>query len=251
MNHEMMYREEDLFPREIASCEERAYGFLFYSDDNKDSYDSNHAVIFREKVRDVKAVLQDITSFYLGRGIRPTIYQSIRDEGYFEQIGRELTACGFTWWTEPQRYMVLCEKNMIVPPPGITVEKASQWQDIYGTEIFEKAGEPWETDVARSALMNSNTLFFVAYDGGRPAGMTHCHVRDGVCRVDYLLVAKDCRRKGVGRALINAFAQYCSDRRFDLCYLWPDGETAEKIYYEAGFRHVETRLAGRASFQEG
>lgn len=30
-------------------------------------------------------------------------------------------------------------------------------------------------------------------------------------------------------------------------YLWYDGETAEKIYYEAAFRYVETKQAGRAT----
>ena len=30
MNLEKIYREEDLFPREITSYEERDYGFLFY-----------------------------------------------------------------------------------------------------------------------------------------------------------------------------------------------------------------------------
>ena len=41
-----IYMEEDLFPRDITSWIERPYGFLFYNDENKDSYDSNHALIF-------------------------------------------------------------------------------------------------------------------------------------------------------------------------------------------------------------
>lgn len=42
---EKIYPEEDLFPREITLWEEREYGFLFYNEDNKDSYDSNHAEV--------------------------------------------------------------------------------------------------------------------------------------------------------------------------------------------------------------
>lgn len=42
---EKIYREEDLFPREITSCEEREYGYLFYNEENKDSYDSNHVEV--------------------------------------------------------------------------------------------------------------------------------------------------------------------------------------------------------------
>lgn len=34
------------------------------------------------------------------------------------------------------------------------------------------------------------------------------------------------------------------------CYLWPDGETAEKIYQEAGFRTVAIKAAGRAAIRK-
>ena len=81
MNLEKMYQEEDLFPREITSYETRYYGLLFYNEENKDSFDSNHAIIYREKIDDIEAVLSDIISFYKDKGIRPNIYQSINEEG--------------------------------------------------------------------------------------------------------------------------------------------------------------------------
>ena len=249
MDFKKMYLEEDLFPRGITSYEKRDYGFLFYNEKNKNSFDSNHAIIYKEKINDVETVLRDIIDFYMEKGIRPSIYQSICEEGYFEEIKRELSTYGFESWTEPQRYMVLSTENTIIPNSEVTVKKVSQWEDEYGIEIFEKAGEPWEIDVAKKALMNSNTLFFVAFYKGKPVGMTHGHVTEGICRVDYLLVSKAYRRIGIGRALINGFVEYCFANQIDNCYLWPDGETAEKIYYDAGFRHVETKQAGRATYK--
>ena len=250
MNYEKMYLEEDLFPREITSYEARYYGLLFYNEENKDSFDSNHAIIYREKIHDIEEVLCDIIDFYRKKGIRPNIYQSIREEGYFTEIGRELLEYGFEYWFEEQRYMVLSEKNEIIPNPQIVVRRVTEWEDEYGIEIFEKAGEPWEIDVAKRALMNSNTLFFVAYHKDKPVGMTHCHLTGGVCRVDYLLVSKEHRNKGVGRAIISNFVEYCRSNQIVDCFLWPDGESAEKIYYEAGFRYVETKRAGRAAYKK-
>lgn len=249
MNLEKMYMEEDLFPREIASHETRYYGLLFYNEDNKDSFDSNHAIIFKENIADIEAVLNDIISFYKAKGIRPNIYQSIREEGFFDEIEGALKKYGFEYWTEEQKYMVLCEQNEIVPNDHIVVKKVTEWEEEFGVEIFEKAGEPWEIDVAKRSLINGNTLFFVAYYKGKPVGMTHCHLTDGVCRVDYLLVSKEHRNIGVGRAIINSFVEYCHANKIDNCYLWPDGENAEKIYYEAGFRYVETKKAGRATYK--
>ena len=241
-----IYLEEDLFPKDITSWIERPYGFLFYNDENKESYDSNHALVFRNRVTELDQVLEDIVQFYSEKGIRPSIYQSIADDGYFEHISDELTRHGFSFWTEPQNYMVLLGENKIQPNPNITVQKVTRWDDAFATHIFEAAGEPWEIDVAKKALDKANTLFFVAYDNSVPVGMTHCHVADGVCRVDYLLVATNCRNKGVGRALIHYFVEYCVQNHIENCYLWPDGETAANIYQEAGFRTVAVKQAGRA-----
>ena len=46
------YLEEDLFPKLFINFEERSYGILFYNEANRDSYDSNHAVICRGRIDD-------------------------------------------------------------------------------------------------------------------------------------------------------------------------------------------------------
>lgn len=248
MDLSKIYREEDLFPREFAVFIEREYGLLFYNDDNKDSYDSNHAIIFKDRINDVKKTLEDITKFYRDKGIKPTIYQSITDDGYFESIREELVAYGYDIYGEENRYMVLLDECRIRSDPLIEVRKIEKWEDTFRTNIFEAAGEPWEADVAKMALEKDNALFFAAYIEGLPVGMTQAHTKDGVCRVDYLLVAAEHRRKGVGRAVIQAFVKYCIDNKIENCFLWPDGESAERIYYEAGFRLVEVKTAGRACY---
>lgn len=248
MNLEKIYREEDLFPREFATYVEREYGLLFYNDNNKHSYDSNHAIIFKDRINNIQKVLEDITKFYRGKGIKPTIYQSISDDGYFESIREELAVYGYDVYSEENRYMVFLDECTITPNPLIEVRKIEKWEDTFRTDIFEAAGEPWETDVAKIALEKDNTLFFVAYIEGGPVGMTLAHTKDGVCRVDYLLVATEHRKKGVGRAIIKTFAEYCKENKIQNCFLWPDGKSAERIYHEAGFRLVEVKTACRAGY---
>ena len=75
MNMHPFYREEDLFPREFTQVIERPWGNIYYSPDNPDSYDSNHALIYRDKVDDLPDVLREIADFYLSRGRKPIIYQ--------------------------------------------------------------------------------------------------------------------------------------------------------------------------------
>ena len=83
MNLSDCYLEEDLFPKIFTDYEERSYGILFYNEDNKDSFDSNHAVIYRDKTEDLPGVLSDIVRFYSSKGTRPIIYQSMLDDNWF------------------------------------------------------------------------------------------------------------------------------------------------------------------------
>lgn len=247
--YEKIYNEEDLFPCEITTYEERDYGYLFYNVQNKDSYDSNHALIYRDRIINLDSVLEDIIDFYRKKDIAPSIYESALDEGYFESVADKLQENGFEIWNEMQKYMILSTENKLKSNPEITVKKITEWSDEYGIEIFEKAGEPWGIDVLKRAMLNENTRLFVAFYNEIPVGMTYCHITDGVCRVDYLLVSKEHRNIGVGRTIINSFVEYCKTEQIEMCYLWPDGETAEKIYFEAGFRYVQTKKAGRAAYK--
>ena len=81
-------------------------------------------------------------------------------------------------------------------------------------------------------------------------GAIYGHVNDeGICRIDYLLVATAHRGQGLGRALTHAFVTHCRQENIP-CALWPDGDTPRRIYEEAGFRFVKTLMAGRASWRD-
>lgn len=238
------YREEDLFPREFTRAQERPWGILYHNPDNPDSYDSNHALIFRDRVKDLPAVLREIREYYASRGMKPILYQSILDSGWFGEIEAELREAGYRSWQEAQHWMLLSAPSRIRVQADI--RPITAWTDALATDLYEAAGEPWEIAVARRQLQNPNTIFFGAYVEGRPVGAIYGHVNaEGVCRIDYLLVATAHRGKGLGRALTHAFVQHCRQHGIP-CALWPDGEGPRHIYEEAGFRFVCTMQAGRA-----
>ena len=94
------YREEDLFPREFTTAHARPWGVLFHNANNPDSYDSNHALIFRNRVDDLPAVLAEIADFYRSRGLRAIIYQSILDDGWFGEIADVLKGQSVPRWVQ-------------------------------------------------------------------------------------------------------------------------------------------------------
>jgi len=247
MNMYPFYLEEDLFPREFTHDIERPWGMLFHNADNPDSYDSNHALIFRDRVEDLSAVLREIVDFYRERGMRPIIYQSILDDGWFGEVAEELAAQGFRAWQEEQHWMLLQEESRITA--RAEVRRITKWSDDLAVHLFQAAGEPWEIAVAKRQLENPGTLFFAAFEEGKPVGAIYGHVNgDNICRIDYLLVATAHRGKGLGRALTHAFVTHCREEKLP-CALWPDGDIPRRIYEEAGFRFVRRMMAGRAVWE--
>ena len=245
MNMHDCYIEEDLFPKIFTDHEEKEYGILFYNTGNKDSYDSNHAVIYKDKIHDLRYVLSDIIGFYKDKGIRPIIYQSMQDDNWFDEIQEELSAAGFKSWIEDQEYMLQTAENMIIPDPDIKVRKVSVWNDEI-ENVFSEAEEPWEIRVAEKTLDYPEAWMFAAYLNGKTVGLLYGHISERACRVDYLIVSKKHRQKGVGRALFYNYVEWCKNNSIDNVYIWPDGETPKRIYEEGGYRVVEVRKAGRA-----
>ena len=249
MNLDKIFKEEDLFPREFVNFEAKEYGILFYDETNKDSYDSNHGVIFKHKIEDLDTVLDEVTAFYESKGLKPMLYQATAEEGYFVSNADVFAKHGFKSWEEELRIMVPAVANRLVPNPEITVKRVSEWDDSFASEIFVKAEEPWEIGVAKRMIKNPNTVFLVAYYKEQPVGMTYVHVRNGVCRFDYILVSKEYRRVGVGRTLMHALVEYCKKEGIENCYLWPADDGAQRIYAEAGFQIVAVKKTGRAALE--
>ena len=249
MNLQECYVEEDLFPMIFTEYEERDYGFLFYNTDNKDSYDSNHAVIYKDRIHDLRQVLADITGFYKMKCSRPIIYQSMSDDNWFEEIKGELAAAGFKSWIEDQEYMLQSGDNLIIPNPDITVKRVSEWNDDI-ENVFIEAEEPWEIKVAKKTLAYPKGWMFAAFLNKKVIGLLYGHISERACRVDYLLVSKKHRKTGAGRALFYNYVEWCRLNGIGNIYIWPDGETPKRIYEEGGFGVVKVRKAGRAVLDE-
>lgn len=243
------YVLEDLFPKSFAAFEERKYGILFYNTDNKDSYDSNHAIIYREKIDDLSEVLEDIVSFYKEKGLKPIIYQSTLDRGYFEEIKTELAQAGFDSWLEEQRFMVLMAENSIIPNENIVVKQLNNWDESL-KQIFIEAEEEWEIEVVKTAINHPGIYLWVAYFEEKPIGILYCINEGNICRGNYVLVSKLHRNVGAGRTLCYHYVEWCKESGIKTVFHWPDGEHPEKINYEGGFRYVETVFAGRASLKD-
>ena len=99
----------------------------------------------------------------------------------------------------------------------------------YHRQIYEDNSIPYGDEELREKLTrrDANWLKFVAIEEGRVVGLlilTIKEERGGTCEIDYIVVAKDKRGKGIGRALINH---------------------AKKVALEKGCQEITAKVAAR------
>lgn len=242
--------EEDLFPKIFTNYIDKEYGGLFYNEGNKVSYDSNHALIYKDKVVNLEKTLNDITDFYMSKGINPNIYQASEDNGYFESNEEIFLSCGYNVWTEESLdLMVLANENRITKTKNLDIKIVSEWDERIATDICIPCEEEYEIEVIKSGIKAKNEIVFVAYKNDKAVAITYIHTSEfDVCRYDYILVAKGERNKGYARELVSYVVEYCKDKNIENCFTWPAHRGSQKILEEAGFESFFHINIARASY---
>lgn len=240
-------QEENEFPKHFASYEEKEYGILFYMEDNKDSYDGNHACIYPDKITDLGTVLDDISEFYRKLGMSASIYHPF-EKDYFKNNIEMLKAHGYSYTAEDDhRVMLLTAENSIITPKRLDIRVLNRWDERVATDILIPSGEPWEIDVTKKRAEQKGTYLFVGYLDGRAVVYTDIHKSEyGNTRFDYIVTAKEYRGNGYASELLSFVVEYCKKNEFPMCWQWAG--PSEHICYKAGFREVFAMEAGFAKF---
>ncbi len=239
-------QEEIDFPKRFASFAEKEYGILYYMEDNKDSYDGNHACIYPENITDLGAVLDDIAEFYRKLGMRASIFHPF-EKDYFKDNIETLTAHGYTYTAEPDhRVMLLVAENTITTPKRLDIRVLSEWDERVAADILIPSGEPWEIDVTKKRTEKQGNYLFVGYLDGKAVVYTDLHSSEhGNTRFDYIVTAKEHRGMGYASELLSFVVEYCKENNLPMPWQWAG--PSEHICYAAGFREVFKMEAGYAS----
>ncbi|MBQ8781760.1 MAG: GNAT family N-acetyltransferase [Oscillospiraceae bacterium] len=236
-------QEEIDFPKRFASYVEKEYGTLFYMDDNKDSYDGNHAFIYPERISDLGAVLDDITAFYKRLDRPASIYHQY-ENGYFKNNLETLEAHGYKGAADVERrVMLLTEENSISLSGRLDIRVLNSWDERVAADILIPNGEPWEIEVTKRSIENGGAYLFVGYLNGKAVVYSDIHKsKHGNTRFDYIVTANGYRCRGYASELLSFIADYCRKNNFPMCWQWAG--PSENICYNAGFREAFTFPAG-------
>jgi len=229
---------ETNFPELFAKKITKEYGFIYYNDENKGSYDSNHAILFPDCITNLANVLDDITQFYLDKNITPRIYQLFINR-YFETNKEIFINKGYVVNEYGiNKYMLLGKSNSLIIKDHTKCQLLRQWDQDIEEHIFIPSGEEYEIPVVKKYLDKKNCFIFVGYYKNAPVSISYIHrdINKDVTRFDYILTTTKYRKMGFGVELLNYIINYCYINNIYNCYQWPANTFSEKMCYKAGFR---------------
>lgn len=242
-------REEMEFPKWFSNYEEKEYGIIFYNEKEKESHDSNHAVLYHDKINSLHSVLTEIKDFYLNKGITPRIYQPYKNN-YFADNKATFEKCGYTiQMYENSRFMLLSKKNTIAQGGKISIKRLVEWDERIATDMYFPADESYGIEVEKNSLKNRNYFLYCGFLGDEIVTLISFHLSEYDCtRFDYILTAPKHRGKGYAKDLIGYVSDYCTKNNFPNCFQWPTSEISEKTSSAAGFEFAFEEQAGAAIY---
>lgn len=244
--------EEYEFPKLFTNYHQTGYGILFYNEENKESYDSNHAVIYPEHIDNLAHVLKEITAFYKAKAIVPSVFHPFTAD-YFAQNEHIFEEQGFQIMNETSnRVAVLSDRSRIIPNGQLDIRKLTQWDKRLTEDILIPNGEPYEAVVGEATIKHNGSHLFAGYKGNKAVVYILLHVSPfGCTRFDYINTAKDQRGLGYARQIIHQAVNFCREASLPLCATWFANSTSERLSYEAGFRLTDLCLeSGYAVYNE-
>jgi predicted GNAT family N-acyltransferase len=241
-------KEELEFPKIFTNYKETEYGILFYNENNKESYDSNHVIIYPDKITDFGKTVADIKKFYKGKGIIPRIYQPFVG-GYFSKYKKELDTAGYEIKIYGKNsFMILSEHNTIQTENKLEIKRLTEWDERIASDVYIPSNEEWEILREKDAIKNKNYYLFAGFLKGKMITIVTLHqsVKNNCTRFDYIIVSKEYRNMNYGKEILSYAVNYTRENKYTNCYQWPANTHSEHICIEAGFRKVFEEESGVA-----
>jgi GNAT superfamily N-acetyltransferase len=244
-------KTEEEFPKHFADYIEKPYGIIFYNEEDKESHDSNHAILYPENINNLESVLREITVFYLEKDIVPRINHPYKIS-YFEENKRIFEKCGYEITAfKDYEILTLTSKNTLIKGDNLlNIHLIKQWDERIANDIFLPIGEEYEVEVLKRSMLMSGNYVFVGYIENKAVAIIYFHVSAYDCiRFDYIVTAKEHRGKGYAREMQKAAVEYCMNNNLLNCYMWCANQISEKICQESGFRLAFKLPAGAAVYK--
>jgi len=224
------------FPKVFTHFICKKYGLLFYNENNKCSHDSNHAILYADKLDNLDAVLDEISMFYLQKGITPRIYHPYIN-GFLDKNRQLFANHGYKIEVYDNcQYMLLTGENKISVSKRLIIKRLKKWDERIASQIFLPNDKEYTIDVIKESIKNEKYHLFVGFLDDIAVTVASLYYSEyGCVRLDDVETASNYRNNGYSRELISQLIEYHKENSDAIFYLWAENPIAQKIYIEAGF----------------
>lgn len=251
ITREKIIKAEDNLITHCANRVTTSFGCLFYNEENKTSFDCNHALIYN--YTDLPAAAEQIKAFYFGMAITPRIH-STGAEGesalpaFLQNAGWQICE------SAARRLLIFSGREPAPPPPApLKIKRVSEIDaDLYSCFVKNDNGGEWCAKAAAACLKQGSIDVFAGYENGKCVGSASIDhdEQTGLSLLQDVFVNEEYRNKGYAKAIVNHALSYQLEHYDENIYLWVENPIARKIYLAAGFTPAGFDMpAWEASFQ--
>ena len=223
------------FASRFTNMTTKDWGLLFWNEGNKNSHDSNHAIIIEQL--GVESTLKEIFSFYKGKGITPRIYPSLQ-AGELEALRPHLERHEYQIKSFPTRYYLHQQASQIKPLADFFVQRIRLVDDMLMNMIIEGGGGEWTIKVVQRHLLHPSYHLLGGFVEENLVCVASVGTFAGYSRVDDVMTHPAYRGKGYSSALIDYLVKYHKNLSDNHLYLYTKTPEAGRIYEKAGFVEI-------------
>ena len=235
---------ENSFPKEFSNCEHRADYVIYHNVQNKESHDSNHAVIFKLD-ESIEEQIDAISSFYNMLSIKPRVYHSFTNCN-IAKISNVFKEKGFVFEINDNRLFYREKKISLQHLPKITVKRITKYCDEIET-LFKDT--PWTRGVIEKSLSTNSFWFYVGYYNSFPITAASIRCFQGLSRLDDVVTMQEYRGKKYCQSLLNIILNDERITRFNDQYLYASEKDAIHIYEKLGYVEYPVKVTFWSSWK--
>ena len=222
--------------RVFSRAEERPWGILFANPANPEHHDANKAYVLSDIGLAAEAVIDELTSFYHGRGLTPRV--NVTPFCDQSDVAGRLRRRGFEVTASRVRVMVWDGGSpaALAPalPAGVTIEPAGP-ADLEALARVRAEANGWDSGWVKRQLAHqleqAGLRYFLASVDGEPAACACLVELTGPQRLEYVATRPALQRRGLASAVVGRIQREAVGPLILGCV--DDG--AERLYARAGF----------------
>lgn len=231
-NTEQITQFEKYSPMSYLDHKLTTWGRILCDTENKESYTSNFAVIYKNE--NIDEIINEVEKYYDSRNIVPKIFNRFGSvelnilRPYFIKYGYAIREFDMEFMTLGAGSI----KNTADEKHEIKIINHLLEGQEYNLAIEQDNGETYGIKLLNKQLASGCNMFFAYDDFKRPVSMALAEQYNNVVYISDVYTTPSMRCMGYGMAVVNNLIQ-CYNNSF--IYLYTDNPDAASVYRKLGF----------------